>query len=123
MDDVSAIVKASIEARILEAFRSTPEYIDELVKACLNQEVDGYGGKPEYHSRERIPYLTWTVRNALQQVARNAVQEHIKEMEPQIKNAVRERLQAADVVDAFSRKLLSSMGQSWAISVSFADSE
>lgn len=37
-DNISELVKASIESRIIEAFRGDPQMIDELVSARLQQE-------------------------------------------------------------------------------------
>ncbi|NDE06904.1 MAG: hypothetical protein EBZ89_05880 [Chloroflexi bacterium] len=75
-----------------EAFRSTPEMIDDLVKACLSREVTEYGGKPDYHDRTKMPYLSFLAQSAVQTVAREAVNEYIQTMAPAIKQQVKAKL-------------------------------
>jgi hypothetical protein len=120
---ISELVKASIESKIIEAFRDTPQMIDELVKACLKQEVNEYGQKPNYHTREKMPYLTWLARQAVQDVAADAVRKHVATMQPQIKEQVEAALSSGDVVDAFTKNIVAAASQDWKIEVIFrADS-
>ena len=44
---ISELVRTTLEAKIIEAFKTTPEMIDDLVKACLSKEVNEYGVKPD----------------------------------------------------------------------------
>lgn len=116
---IADLVRTSIETKIIEAFRTTPEMVDDLVRACLSQEVNGYGGKPDYHSRDKMPYLTYLARDAVQAVAATAVREYVAEMEPAIRDQVRSSLQAADVTDAFTRSIIATTSQDWKINVQF----
>lgn len=49
--NIDQLVKTSLEAEIIKAFKEAPEAIDALVSACLRMEVDEYGGKTDYNSR------------------------------------------------------------------------
>lgn len=118
-NEISALVKASIETKILEAFRSAPEYIDDLVSSALNKEVNEYGGSPGYHDRCKMPYLTWLVGDQIRRVAHDAVKEHVSTLAPQITEAVRSRLQAADIVDSFTKTIIGTTDNDWKIDVSF----
>lgn len=122
-DDISALVRASLEAKIIEAFRSTPEMIDELVRACCAQEVNSYGGKPEYHDREKMPYLTYLARKTIQGVAHKAVIDWVTSIEPQIRDAVLSRLATDGVVDAFCKAIIGTTDQPWKVDISFAKAE
>ena len=95
--EISELVKASIEAKIVEAFKESPQYIEELVKACLRAEVNEYGTEPSYHHREKMPYLTYLARDTIRGIARTCVIEHLKNMKDEIGEKVKEKLQAADV--------------------------
>ncbi len=117
--EISALVKASIEAKILEAFKQTPEYIDALVSAALNQEVNEHGGKPDGYGRHKMPYLTWLVGDQIRAVARAAVIEHIQRMDSQIREAVQQRLTAGDLVDAFAKSIIGATNHDWKVNVQF----
>ena len=57
---ISETVRAIVEAKVIEAFRSTPEYIDELVKSAMSGEVDPDTGTINTHRYTgRVPYLTF----------------------------------------------------------------
>ena len=116
---ISELVKVSIEAKILQAFKDTPDLIDDLVRACLMSEVNEHGGEPGYPSREKMPYLTYLARDTIRTVAREAVEKHIGELTPRIEQQVREGLQAADVVDAFTKAILQPVQLGWGLHVHF----
>ena len=115
---ISDIVKASLQANILEGLKKTPEYIDELVQACLNQDVNQYGGKPEYRDRS-IPYLEYLARNAIQNEARSIVLKWVEDNKSNIENMVIERFKQADIVKAFADKMLEVSTENWRIDINF----
>lgn len=117
---IDQLVKSTIETKIIEAFRSTPEMIDLLVKSALSMEVNQYGGKPDYSDREKMPYLTFLARDTIQGIARTAVIETLTEMAPAIKDQVKMSLAAENVVDAFTKQIIESGKQEWQINVSFS---
>lgn len=122
ISQISDLVRASIETKIIEAFKSTPEMIDQLVHACLHQEVDSYGQDPTKaysYKREKMPYLTYLARSTIQQVARKAVESYIMELEPKIYADVKEALSKAELADSLSKSILKSATQDWRIKVEF----
>ena len=116
--EIDKLVKAALEAKIIEAFKTAPEAIDALVSACLNQSVDQYGGKPSYAS-ETMPYLTYLARDTIRDVAREAVREHIGSIRERIKESVKSKLTEDVVVDAFTKAILSGIEDSWGVKVEF----
>lgn len=116
---ISELVKSTIERRIIEAFRDTPQMIDELVRACLELEVNEYGGKPDLYTRQKMPYLTWLARDAVRSVAESAIREYIDEMRESIKEQVQQSLCNVDVVDAFTNSIISATSTDWKIEVTF----
>lgn len=120
---IDALVKASLEAQIVKAFKEAPEAIDALVSAVLTLPVDEYGAKPSGYGGARMPYLTWLARDIVQSVARKAVQEHVKTMEPEIRQKVIAGLTTQQVVDAFTRNILSATENEWSIRVEFKANE
>ena len=116
--EISELVKASIQIKIIEAFKSTPEMIDQLVASCLKSEVNEYGGKPSYNDH-KIPFLTFLAQDAIQDVAREAVREFVETMKPVIKNQVKEKVKAGDFVDALSKALIGSTKSLYDIEINF----
>jgi len=117
--EISALVKASLEAKIIEAFKSTPELIDDLVKSCLSREVTEYGSKPDYHDRTKMPYLTYLAQSAVQAVAREAVNEYIATMAPVIKQQVKAKLSAGEMVDALTACIIQATKQPYDVKIEF----
>ncbi len=66
-----------------------------------------------------MPYLTWLVSDQIRGVARSAVIEHVNGIAPQITEAVKSRLQAADIVDSFTKAIIGTTSHDWKIDVSF----
>lgn len=116
--EISELVKAQLEAKIIEAFKSTPDMIDELVSACLTTEVNQHGGKPRYDD-EAMPYLTYLARDAVQGVARTAVLEWVKETTPDIKKRVQSKLEDGALVDALTDAILRNTKTAYDISIEF----
>ena len=117
--EISELVRSSLEAKIIEAFKSTPELIDDLVKSCLSQEVTEYGGKPDHYSRNKMPYLSFLAQDAVQKVAREAVNEYIATMAPNIKNQVKAKLSAGDMVDALTASIIESTKHPYDVKIEF----
>jgi hypothetical protein len=117
--NIDQLVKTSLEAEIIKAFKEAPEAIDALVSACLQGEVDEYGGKANYNSRERMPYLTWLARDTVRNIARDAVKQHLAEITPRIQEQVKAALATEAIVDAFTREIIKATADEWRIDVQF----
>lgn len=116
--EIKDLVTATLEAKIIEAFRSTPEMIDQLVHACLSEEVNQYGQKPGYNDK-KMPYLTYLAQSAIQKVADETVRAHVAEMAPQIRGQVVAALGSVDVVSAFTDSIVKTAKEGWKIDVRF----
>lgn len=115
--NLDALVKASLETQIIKAFKEAPEAIDALVSACLSMPVNEYGTKPSGYGDKKMPYLSWLAQETIQNIARTAVREHIKTMEPVIREKVIAALTGEQVVDAFTKNILSATEDEWKIKV------
>lgn len=116
--EIDKLVKAALEAKIIEAFKTAPEAIDALVSACLEQPVDAYGNKPGYGS-STMPYLTYLARDTIRNVAKTAVTEYVDSITDTIKGAVKRKLNEDVIVDAFTKAMLSGLENSWSVKVEF----
>ncbi len=122
-DEVEAMVKTTIQAKIVQAFRDTPEAIDKLVEAALSKNVDEHGMKPDRYGRAEMPYLEWLVGDTIRHVARGAVVETIKAREPEIREAVVRAVSSDAIVDGLMKKILGTLDQDYKINVNFLDEE
>jgi hypothetical protein len=120
-DDIQQLTKALIEAKVIQAFKDTPEAIDALVQAALSQPVSEYGGKPDAWSSNKMPYLTWLVGDVIRAVARDAVIATVKAREPEIHEAIRKAVSADALVDSVAQKMLGALAEDWKLVINFAN--
>lgn len=106
MANFEEMTKTLIQTQVLQALKNAPEYLDELVKAAVNKEVDEHGQTPKYHSRSKTPFLEWCVNNEIQNAARKAVMESLQEMEPQIKESVKKALSSDEIANVFVKRIV-----------------
>jgi hypothetical protein len=117
--EISALVRASLESKIIEAFKSTPEMIDDLVKSCLSREVTEHGSPPTYHDRTKMPYLSFLAQSAVQSVAREAVNEYVQTMAPAIKQQVKQKLSSGEMVDALTSCIMQATKNPYDVKIEF----
>lgn len=75
------------------------------------------------NNRDKMPYLTFLAQSAVQDVARAAVHEYIKEMEGSIKSQVKEKLQSGEMVDALTKCILRLADRPYDVRVEFNNKE
>lgn len=106
MPNFEELTKTLIQTQVLQALKDAPEYLDALVRAAMEQEVSEHGTKPEYHTRTKMPWLEWCVRDALRNAAKMAVLEIVREMQPQIKDSVKKCLSSDEIVAVFAKRII-----------------
>lgn len=122
--EISALVTATIQSKVIQALRDAPRAIDELVQAALKKPVNEHGGNPRYSTEPgTMPYLEWLVGEAIRDAARKAVTEAVKERAPEIHAAVREAISADKMVDALSDAILGSIKEGYRIDIRFVDQQ
>jgi len=109
MSDFEQLTKTLIQTQVLQALKSAPEYLDSLVRATMEQEVNEHGGKPDYHARSKMPWLEWCVRDALRSAAQKAVLEIVREMEPDIKESVKRSMSSDEIVGVFAKRIINDL--------------
>ena len=120
--DINAMIKATIEAQVVQALNSMPEAIEKLVKAAMSKEVDATG-KFDSYSSNKMPYLDWMVGNEIRDAARDAVRRIMKEYAPRIEAEVRKGLTSDTVVAAVTKSFIQAADQDWRINVKFEADE
>lgn len=120
---VETLVKTSVEAMIIQAFKDAPEAIDALVKSALEREVDEHGGKPDHYTRKKMPYLEWLVGSVIRDVAVTAVREAVKQREEDIRKAVFAKVSSEAIVNSLVEKIIGATTEDWKLNVSFKDDD
>lgn len=120
-DTIKSLVETTLQTQIVKAFHEAPEAIDKLVLAALSQEVNEYGGKPDYHSRDKMPYLQYLVGDTIRGIAHQSVKTTIEERKGEIEEVVRSKIKSEDLVNAFMEKLLGVLNEDWRVKINFAN--
>lgn len=116
---ITAAVNARVEAEMMKAL-SGDETIGAFVTAALRQTIEvtasnGYG-------KERVPFLTATLRNAIRAATKDAVQRFIAEEMESIESEVRKALRRnlASIADALTTNIVEGAKNGYGISVNLA---
>lgn len=116
--EIQALVRASIQSRVVEALKSTPEAIDAMVAAAFNKPVDPDTGRHDGYGR-KVPYLEWLAGDTIRMVARSSISQIIEEMRPQIEAEIRKRFTEGTIADALVAAILKDKLDDWRVNVSF----
>ena len=83
MVELHDAMKQAIEMEVLRQVKATPEYIEDLVRAALGDDVNQWGtayGGSNQRNEKRIPYLQYVVheqvRGLAQEVIKDWLQQH-----------------------------------------------
>lgn len=117
--EIENITKSLIQAKILEAINETPQYVENLVKAALNQEVNEHGGKPSYHSDIKQPYLAYLVGENIRQLARETVREYMVNHQDTIKTKILEAMREDDFAECYAG-LLKEASETWNLQINLS---
>lgn len=123
-DDINAIVRTTLQTKILAAVKSAPEAIDLMIKAALEKPVDPMTGKNDgYGGYNKVPYLEYLTGEVIRDAVRTAVGKHIQELLPAIETAVHARLTADDMARALTKAMVDATSKDWQIKVSIEREE
>lgn len=101
--EIEELVKTSIQTKIIQAFKETPEAIDMLVKSALNKEVDENGCSPNaLYSRKKMPYLEFLVGQMIRDIARVEVEKIINDRRSEIADIITKKLLNDDCINSMT---------------------
>jgi hypothetical protein len=116
---VESIIRAEVQTAIVGAMNGREEMIATMVAAVLSEKVDD-NGKPSSYSSART-YLSWFTRRAIQEAAREALTEYIKESHPKLvaemKKQIAKQAASGDLAAAFVGGLVKSVESTWRMNV------
>ncbi len=97
-DDIEALLKASIQTKVIEALNSTPDMIEKLVEAAFHKPVNEQGLKPSGFGRDskEMPYMEWLIGNEIRNAARSIVREYVANHQETIRKKIHEAIEGGD---------------------------
>ena len=105
MNDIEALLKTTIQMKVVEAFNQAPEMIDKLVEAAISKEVDEHGGKPSGYGSKKLPYMEWLVGEEIRKAITSAVKEYVQQNKEAIDARVKKAMEDADLVTPITKML------------------
>lgn len=102
MNDIDAILKATIQTKVIEAFNSTPEMVEKLVQAALEKEVDEHGQKPSGYGSQKMPYMEWLVGDEIRKAVCECVREYVASHKEDIVKRVQTTMQSSNFMQPIS---------------------
>jgi hypothetical protein len=112
MNDIEALLKATIQTKVVEAFNSAPDVVEKLVEAALSKEVSENGGKPDYHSK-KMPYMEWLVGNEIRNAVCACVREYVQQHGDEIRQRVKSAMESSDFVKPMAEAVGEVLSQSY----------
>ena len=123
MGDLNDSMREIVEREIIKELRTTPEYIEDLVRAAITIDVNQWGsayGSQGGRNEQRIPYFKYLVRERIQGIADEIVKAWLAEHRETIEKTIRERISETSVVDALAKAFAGSTKEDWKIDVKFS---
>lgn len=117
-NDIEAILKATIQTKVIEAFNKTPEMIDKLVEAAMSKEVNQYGVKPSGYDDKKMPYMEWLVGEEIRKAIAESMREYVNNNKDVIRDRVAESIKNAEFGNTLADAVANIMSEEWRWSVS-----
>ena len=92
-DMINGIVSKQIQQAIVKELGNAEEYMEALISAALHQKVSKSGEISRYDSENKYDYLDIMLKKKIQETAKVALQEYIKENADKLKDALKKELE------------------------------
>lgn len=104
MQDVEEVIKATIQAKVIEAFNSSGDAIEKLIACAINKPVDADSGGPvrSGYGTRQMPYMDWLVGNEIRRVIAECAREYVEEHRDELKAKVKQSIESGDYGTALS---------------------
>jgi hypothetical protein len=90
---IKSIVSQQMKQAIVRELGNTEEYMQALISLALHQKVSSSGNISTYESDNKYDYLDVLLKNHIQDAAKEALQEYIKENSDVLKQALKAELE------------------------------
>lgn len=121
--EIEALVRTTLQTKIIAAFKDTPTLVDTMVQAALSKPVDKETGRVDGYG-SKVPYLEWITGEMIREAARNSVREIVRGMSADIDAAIKEKLQSGALAEAMQAAFIkAAIDDEWRINISFDKEE
>lgn len=121
MDDelIAPIVKANIQAAIVEALDQKGDIIQTVVSSILQEKVGYDGRRSNYSHDNKISYLEWLCRKAIQDAAKDAITQIVLERQDEMYAEVKRQIENSkgEWVQAMLTGISKAVESNWRFSV------
>jgi hypothetical protein len=121
--DIEALLKQTIQIKVVEAFNETPEMVEKLVQAALSKEVDQDGRSPSGYGSKSMPYMEWLVGEEIRRAVQVCLKEYIAEHNEELKEKVDAAIKSSDFSTTLSNTLSRILSDEWRWNVDLKVSE
>ena len=98
MNEIEALLKATIQTKVIEAFNTAPDVVEKLVEAALSKEVNEHGGKPDGFRDKKMPYMEWLVGNEIRNAVHACVKEYVEHNGDEIRARVKTAMESSEFI-------------------------
>lgn len=120
--DIEALLKATIQTKVIEAFNTTPEMIEKLIQAAFEKPVNEYGLTPDtrgFIRDKEMPWIEWLVGNEIRLAAQAAIKEYMADSKTDVKAKVKAAISSGSFGDKIGETIADLMAEDyrWSFSV------
>lgn len=112
--DIETLLKAAIQTKVIEAFNTTPEMVEKMVRAAFEKKV-GEQGMPSTgrYGEKEMPFIDWLVGEEIRKAASEAVRDYMTQHREAVKAKVVDAMQKGDYGGAIGEQFAKVMEQEW----------
>ena len=120
IENIEETLKDVLQREIVKMVRTTPEYIEDLVKEATGEAVNKWGTPYENGRSHQGPARSWlkhTIRKHVEHLANEVVREWIAAEHQTIRDHVRAQLDQTTLIDALGNAVIKSTDEDWKLNV------
>lgn len=121
--DIEAILRSTIQTKVIEAFNTTPDLVEKMVRAAFEKEVDQYGMRPERYGSEKMPWLEWLVGEEIRKAASEAIKSYVSQHQDEIRAKVSSAITNGDFGNKIGERIAEIMAEEYRWSFTIAPRE
>ena len=117
MNEIAELTKSLIQSKIVEALNSKDDYIEQLVNAALNGEVNEYGRKPDGYRDRKMPWLQYAAESAIKTVIHEELGKFFERKRPEIREIVEKNLSNEKIVGGYVTAITNSIDNYFTLNI------
>jgi hypothetical protein len=113
-NEIEALLRATIQTKVVEAFNSTPDMVEKMIRAAFEKKVGENGeSPPRGYGDKGIPWLEWLVGEEIRRAGLEAVREYVSAQKPAITQRVSDAIGKGEFGARIGEKIADIMAAEW----------